>query len=138
MPGIDPAVSCHELNVDTIYKPIKQKRRKLGLERVEAVNDKAQQVTAIRFISEVRYPDWLAKPVVIKKNIGNWRVCVYFTDLNKVFPKDSFLLPRIDQVAEAIAENKLMLFMDAFSGYNQIVMHPDDREKTAFITDKGT
>ena len=28
--------------------------------------------------------------------------------------------------------------MDAFSGYNQIMMHPDDREKTSFITDKGT
>ncbi|XP_059437719.1 uncharacterized protein LOC132170668 [Corylus avellana] len=26
-------------------------------------------------------------------------------------------------------------FMDAFSGYNQIYMHPEDREKTAFITD---
>jgi hypothetical protein len=27
--------------------------------------------------------------------------------------------------------------MDAFSGYNQILMHPQDREKTAFITDRG-
>ncbi|CAA7034283.1 unnamed protein product [Microthlaspi erraticum] len=27
--------------------------------------------------------------------------------------------------------------MDAFSGYNQILMNPDDREKTAFITDRG-
>ena len=27
--------------------------------------------------------------------------------------------------------------MDSFSGYNQILMHPDDQEKTAFITERG-
>ena len=32
----------------------------------------------------------------------------------------------------------MLTFMDAFSGYNQIMMNPDDREKTAFITDRGT
>ena len=61
-----------------------------------------------------------------------------FTDLNKACPKDSFPLPNIDRLVEATAGNELLSFMDAFSGYNQIMMNPDHREKTAFNTDRGT
>ena len=49
-----------------------------------------------------------------------------FTDLNKACPKDSFLLPRIDQLVDSIARHKLLTFMDAFSGYNQIKMDEED------------
>ena len=64
-------------------------------------------------------------------------MCVDFTDLNKACPKDSFPLPRIDQVVESTAEHKLLTFMNAFSGYNQIKMAEEDQEKTAFITSQG-
>ncbi|XP_048628323.1 uncharacterized protein LOC125597842 [Brassica napus] len=92
MKGIDPAVTSHELHVDPTFKPIRQKRRKLGPERSKAVNDEVDRLLDAGFITEVRYPEWLANPVVVKKK----------------------------------------------NGYNQILMHPDDREKTAFITDRGT
>ena len=61
-------------------------------------------------------------------------MCVDFTDLNKACPKDSFPLPRIDQLVDSTAGHKLLTFMDAFSGYNQIKMAEEDQEKTAFIT----
>ena len=60
-----------------------------------------------------------------------------FTDLNKACPKDSFPLPRIDQLVESTAEHKLLTFMNAFSGYNQIKMAEEDQEKAAFITSQG-
>ncbi|KAF8080253.1 hypothetical protein N665_0961s0001 [Sinapis alba] len=138
MPGIDPAVTSHRLNVYPTYKPIKQKRRKLGSERAKAVNDEVDRLLGAGSIAEVKYPDWLANPVVVKKKNGKWRVCIDFTDLNKACPKDSFPSPHIDQMVESTAGNELLSFMDAFSGYNQIMMHPDDREKTSFITDRGT
>ena len=56
-----------------------------------------------------------------------------FTDLNKICPKDSFPLPRIDQMVNSTARHKLLTFMDAFSGYNQIKMAEEDQEKTTFI-----
>ncbi|KAG7557017.1 Ribonuclease H domain [Arabidopsis suecica] len=87
--------------------------------------------------TEVKYPDWLANPVVVKKKNGKWRVCVDFTDINKACPKDSFPLPHIDRLVESTAGNELLTFMDAFSGYNQIMMNPEDEEKTSFITDRG-
>ena len=75
---------------------------------------------------------------MVKKKNGKWRVCVDFTDLNKACPKDSFPLPHIDRLVEGTAGNELLSYMDAFSGYNQIMMNPDDCERTAFITDRGT
>ena len=87
-----------------------------------------------KFIREVYYLDWLANMVMVKKANGKWRMCVNFIDLNKACPKDSYPLPRIDQLVDLIAGHKLLSFMDAFSGYNQIRMDEVDQEKTSFIT----
>ena len=61
-------------------------------------------------------------------------MCVDFTNLNKTCPKESFPLPRINQLVHSIAGHKLLAFMDAFAGYNQIKMAKEDQEKIAFIT----
>ena len=90
------------------------------------------------FRSEVQYPDWLANVVVVKKKNGKWPVCIDFIDLNTACPKDSFPLPHIDMLVDATAGHELLSFMDAYSGYNQILMHPDDQEKTTFVTKRGT
>ena len=61
---------------------------------------------------------------------GKWRMCVDFTNLNKACPKDSYPLPRIDQLVDSMAGHQLLSFMDAFLGYNQIRMDEVDQEKT--------
>ena len=138
MKRINPAITSHKLNVDPTINPIRQKRRKIGHDRSKAVNEEVERLLAAGSTTEVRYPEWLANPVVVKKKNEKWRICVDFTDLNKACPKDSYPLPHIDRSVESTAGNELLTFMDAFSGYNQIMMHQDDREKTAFITDRGT
>ncbi|KAI5354795.1 hypothetical protein L3X38_007690 [Prunus dulcis] len=96
-----------------------------------------EKLQTIGFIREATYPVWLANSVMVRKSTGGWRMCQDYTDLNKACPKDSFPLPRIDQLVDATAGHELLSFMDAYSGYNQIFMHPPDSEHTAFITDKG-
>ena len=96
--------------------------------------DEVNKLIAANFIREVHYPEWLANVVMVKKANGKWRMCVDFTDLNQACPKDSFPLPRIDQLVDSTAGHKLLTFMDAFSGYNQILMAEEDQEKTAFVT----
>ena len=60
-----------------------------------------------------------------------------FTDLNKVCPKDSYPLPYIDKLVDSLASHRLLSFMNAFSGYNQIRMDEADQEKTSFVTSQG-
>ena len=74
---------------------------------------------------------------MVKKANGKWRMCVDFTDLNQACPKDSFPLPRIDQLVDSTVGHKLLTFMDAFSRYNQIPMAEEDQEKTVFIISQG-
>ena len=61
-------------------------------------------------------------------------MCVDFTDLNKACPKDSFPMPKIDQLVNATVGNPWISFLDAFQGYHQITLALDDQEKTAFVT----
>ena len=138
MTGIDPNTVMHKLQVDPNFSPVKQKRRKFAPERNKVINEEIQKLIDIGSVREVNYPDWLANVVVVRKKNGKWRICIDFTDLNKACPKDSFPLPHIDMLVDATAGHELLSFMDAFSGYNQILMHPDDQEKTSFITERGT
>ncbi|KAI0491418.1 hypothetical protein KFK09_025678 [Dendrobium nobile] len=64
-------------------------------------------------------------------------MCIDYTDFNKACPKDSFPLPRIDQLVDTTSGHQMMSFMDAYSGYSQIKMNPTDEEATAFQTDRG-
>ena len=72
--------------------------------------------------------------MVVPKKGDKWRLCIDYTDLNKACPKDSFLLPRIDQIIDSAARHGILLFLDTFSRYHHIPMHSLDAEKTTFIT----
>ena len=64
-------------------------------------------------------------------------MCVDYTNLNNACPKDSFPLPRIDQIVDSTAGQGMLSFLDAFSGYHQIPMAPADEEKIVFIMPHG-
>ncbi|KAI5351609.1 hypothetical protein L3X38_004500 [Prunus dulcis] len=139
MPGIDPNIICHRLHVNPACKPVAQKRRNFAPERVAIIEAEIDKLLAAGFIEEVSYSEWLANVVLVaKQEKGKWRVCVDYTDLNKACPKDNFPLPRIDQLVDSTSGNQLLSFMDAYSGYNQIMMHGDDKAKTSFIIERGT
>ena len=61
------------------------------------------------------------------------RVCVNYRKLIVAPVTDVFLLPCMDRVLDAIAGHEVYNFLDGFSGYNSIRMHPDDQEKTTFV-----
>ena len=126
MGGINPAVITHKLNISPSFKPVKQKRRSFAPERQKAINEEVSKLLQAKAIREVEYPDWLANVVLVKKANGKWQLCIDFIDVNRACPKNSFPLPRIDLIVDATAGHELLSFMDAFSGYNQIIMDPSD------------
>ena len=99
--------------------------------------EEVEKLLVAGFIREVHYLKWLANVVMVKKSNRKWRMCVDFTSLNNACPKDNFPLPRIDQLVDSTVGYELLTFMDAFSGYNQILMKKEDQEKTAFVTSRG-
>ena len=91
------------------------------------IKEEVQKQLDAGFLEVVEYPDWIANIVPVAKKDGKIRVCVDYRDLNKVSPKDHFPLPHIDILVDHVAGHKLLSFMDGFSGYNQILMAPEDK-----------
>ena len=66
-----------------------------------------------------------------------WRVCIDYQKLNAATKKDHFLLPFIDHILDRLARHIYFYFLEGYSGYNQIVFHLDNEEKTTFICPFG-
>ena len=138
MPGLDPTIVQHYLPIFPHARPAKQKLRRLHPQWSLQVKEEIQKQLRVGFLSVVEYPEWLANVVPVPKKDGKVRVCADFRDLNKAIPKDDFPLPHIDMLVDSTAGHPMLSFIDGFSGYNQILMAPEDVEKTSFITEWGT
>jgi hypothetical protein len=121
MPGVPRELAEHSLNVRPDAKPVKQPLRCFTEEKRKAIGEEIARLLAADFIMEVFYPDWLANPLLVLKKNNTWHMCIDYTSLNKACPKDPFALPRIDQVIDSTAGCDLLSFLDAYSGYHQIL-----------------
>jgi hypothetical protein len=137
MPGVSRDRIEHSLNVDPKAKPVKQKLRRFGKDKKQAIRVEVTRLLAAGFIKEVYHPDWLANLVLVCKKNNEWSMCVDYTDLNKHCTKDPFGLPHIDEVVDSTAGCELLSFLDCYSGYHQIAFNKDDHIKTSFITPFG-
>jgi hypothetical protein len=137
MPSVSQDRIEHSLNVDPKAKPVKQKLRRFGRDKKEAIRVEVTWLLAAGFIKEVYLQDWLANLVLIHKNNNEWRMCIDYIDLNKHCPKDPFGLLRIDEVVDSTADCELLSFLDCYSSYHQIALNKDDQIKMSFITPFG-
>ncbi|XP_014522131.1 uncharacterized protein LOC106778662 [Vigna radiata var. radiata] len=137
MLGIHPSVMSHKLALFKEARLVAQKKRRMGEEKRKAVEAEVNKLKEARFVREVTYTTWLANVVMVKKANDKWHMCTDYTDLNKACPKDSHPLPSIDAQVDGAFGHKILSFLDAYSGYNQIPMYAPDREKMTFITEKA-
>jgi hypothetical protein len=61
----------HKLEIDSAFKPIKQKERRCMPERHETIRIEVNKLLEARFIRPVDYPSWLANPVLVEKLDGS-------------------------------------------------------------------
>uniref|UniRef100_A0A2N9FCN2 Uncharacterized protein n=1 Tax=Fagus sylvatica TaxID=28930 RepID=A0A2N9FCN2_FAGSY len=112
MPGIDPGLVAHSLNVEPGTRPVVQPMRTFHTEVEAQITQEVKKLLAAGFIKPIQHPRWLS-------NI------------------DEFPLPNMDLLIDSAAGHAMFSFMDGFSGYNQIRMSTKDAEKTAFRTPIG-
>jgi hypothetical protein len=136
--GVNRDIIEHSLNVDSSFRPRKQRLRKMSDDKAEGAQNEVKRLLSAGVIREVTYPEWLANTVMVNKENGKWRMCIDFTDLNKACPKDEFPLPRIVSLVDAAATSELMSLLECYSGYHQIWMKKEDEPKTSFMTPSGT
>ena len=66
------------------------------------------------------------------------RMCVDYRDVNAQTEKDFFFLPRIDQVWPTLSRARFFASLDLLMGFYQVEVDPRDRDKTGFLTHRGT
>jgi ribonuclease HI len=134
----DTDVIQHKIPLNKDSKPFHQKLRSFNPLLLPTMEKEIRKLLDARIIIPLRYSEWIANLVPVRKKNGEIRLCVDFRNLNKCSRKDNYPLPKMEHMLQKVSGSKVMSFIDGFSGYNQIVVHPEDREKTAFTTPWGT
>ncbi|GFS49794.1 retrovirus-related Pol polyprotein from transposon 412 [Trichonephila clavipes] len=123
--------------IDTGEHPhIKKHPRRLPFAKQEEVQKLIKDRKNNDVIEPLSRP-WASPIVLIRKKDGSTRFCVDYRRLNDVTKKDSCPLPRIDDTLDTLTGNTWFSTLDLKSGYWQVELHPDDKEKTAFTTGQG-
>ena len=102
------------------------------------IEKEVKNIFDAKIIVPIRFSNWLANMVPVRKKNGEIRICIDFRNLNKASLKDNYPLPKMDLILQNIVGSQRMSMLDGFSGYNQILVHPEDQEKTTFTTPWGT
>ena len=125
----------HRINTQDAV-PIRQPPRRLPLAKQREAGQAIEEMKRDGVIEPSVSP-WAAPIVLVRKKDGSTRFCVDYRKLNNVTRKDSYPLPRIDDTLEALSGATWFSSLDLKSGYWQVGVHPEDREKTAFTTGRG-
>jgi len=123
----------HEIKLSD-SRPIKQAPSRIPIGKRAEVDEIIREMKCQGVIEESFSP-WVS-PVLVSKKDGTLRFCVDYRKLNAVTVKDSYPLPRIDDLLE-LSGNAWFTTLDLKSGYWQIKIRPEDKEKTAFSVGNG-
>ncbi|CAN6455713.1 unnamed protein product [Victoria cruziana] len=123
--GISPTFCMHRIHLEEGSRPSREFQRRL--------NPALKEVKA--GLTVVQNED--GEDVPTRVQIG-WRVCIDYHKLNSATRKDHFPLPFLDHFVERLAVKSYFCFLDGYSSYNQVEVHPDDQEKTTFTCPFGT
>ena len=80
---------------------------------------------------------WASPVVLVRKKDGTYRSCIEYRKLNLVAKENANPLPCVDDLLDALNGYSIFSTLDLRSGYRQVSMCPEDREKTVFMTPHG-
>ena len=134
----DTSVIQHTIPLKPNQKPFKQKLRRINPVLLPSIEKELHKMFKAGIIAPIRFSEWISNLVPTRKKIGEIRLCVDLRNLNQVSLKDNYPLPKMDHILQRVVGASRISLLDGFSGFNQILVHPDDQDKTAFTTPWGT
>nr|GEV65964.1 DNA-directed DNA polymerase [Tanacetum cinerariifolium] len=154
--GIDPCLCTHKVLMEDDFKPAVQHQRKVNPKIHKLIKKEVIKLLDANLIYPIFDTPWVSPVHCVPKKGGmtvienednelipnqlvtGWRVCINYRKLNDATRKDHFLFPFMEQMLERLTGNEYYCFLDGFSGYFQIPIHPQDQEKTTFTCPYGT
>ncbi|GJX60491.1 reverse transcriptase domain-containing protein [Tanacetum coccineum] len=154
--GICLSFCMHKILMEESFKLVIQPQRRLNPRVQDVVKNKIVRLLNPGLIYPISDSPWVSPIHVIPKKGGTivvlndnnelipsctvtgWRVCIDDRKLNDATRKYHFPLPSIDQMLERLSGNEYYCFLDGFSGFFQILIAPEDQEKTMFTCPYGT
>ncbi|GJZ56932.1 reverse transcriptase domain-containing protein [Tanacetum coccineum] len=154
--GIDPRFCTHKILMEDDYKPTVQSQRRVNPKIHEVIKKEVLKLLDAGMIYPISNSPWVSlvhcvpkkggitvvaneeNELILTRLVTGWRVCIDYKKLNEATRKDHFPLPFMDQMLERLAENEFYCFLDGFLGYFQILIDPQDQEKTTFTCPYGT
>ncbi|GKC49747.1 reverse transcriptase domain-containing protein, partial [Tanacetum coccineum] len=153
--GINPEFCTHKILMEDDFKPAVQHQRRVNPKIHDVIKKEVLKLNA-GLIYLISNSPWVSPVHCVPKKGGftvveneeneliptrlvtGWRVCIDYRKLNDATRKDHFPLPFMDQMLERLAGNEYYCFLDGFSDYFQILIDPQDQEKTTSTCPYGT
>jgi ribonuclease HI len=134
----DTNIIEHKIPLKEETKPFKKKLRQINPMLLPVMEKEVKNILYAKIIIPLRYSEWVANLVPVRKSNVEIKLCVDFWNLNRSSKKDNYPLPKMEHILQRVTGVAKMSMIDGFSGYNQIYVLPEDREKTTFTTPWGT
>ena len=111
--------------------PFKQRHRRIPPSMLDEVRNHLQLLLSAGIIRRSHSP-WSSNVVLVRKKDGKLRMCVDYRQLNQRTVKDSYALPRIEEILDSLGGNNLFTVLDMKSGYHQVELDEEHKPRTAF------
>ena len=128
-------ILTHKINTGN-STPTKQHPRRLPSAHREKSERQITEMLEKGIIRESTSP-WPSPIILVKKKDGEMRVCIDYRKLNSVTIGHAHALPRVDDILDSLGNAQYFSTLDLKSAYWQISVDQQDREKTAFVTQRG-
>ncbi|CAN6462743.1 unnamed protein product [Victoria cruziana] len=154
--GIDLSFCMYHIHTLEECKPSREMQRRLNSTMKEVVNKEIIKWLDAGTIFSISDSEWVSPVQVVPNKTGlimvqnehgkevpnrthfGWRVCIDYKKLNLATRKDHFPLPFLHQVLEQLVRHSYFYFLDGYSSYNEVAVHPDDQKKSTFTYPFGT
>src|SRR5215469_14577954 len=154
--GINPSICMYRILLEDESKSSIEAQRRLNPKMAEVMKKEVVKLLDAGIIYAILDSKYVSPTHVVPKKGGTtviknendeliatrivnvWRMVIDFRKLNSLTRKDHFPMPFIDQMLERLCNHSYFCFLDGYSGFFQIPIHPDDQEKTTFTCPYGT